>query len=340
MPVGGHAPGSLLGLIGLWLGDMRMRHYAPTSVIFYETVLGLFAAWLAERDVTQAAAVTRPMIEAYQRHLTRQRSKTGQLLAVNTQYSRLKAIMTLFRWAVRKYHLPANPAADIDLPKMPKPLPDTLSAAEVAALLAQIDTATPTGLRDRAVLEVLWSTGLRRAELVAMTLHDLDAVRGLVRVVRGKGGKDRVVPIGQQALQWVGRYLAEVRSSCCRDAGNPVLWLRPEDGSPVTVHALTARVKGYLKAAGLTRKGSCHLLRHAMASTLLENGCDVRLIQQILGHAKLDTTALYTHVSIRQLQVAHAAFHPAAVLPDGHTAAKKYDGAACVPGVRRNDAAP
>jgi integrase/recombinase XerD len=320
MPVGGHVPGSLLELIGRWLADMRVRHYAPTSVIFYETVLGLFAAWLAERDVTQAAAVTRPMIEAYQRHLARQRGTTGRLLAVNTQYSRLKALMTLFRWAVRRQHLPANPAADIDLPRLPKPLPDTLSAVEVDTLLAQIDTASPAGLRDRAMLEVLWSTGLRRAELLALTLSDIDAERGLVRVVRGKGGKDRVVPIGQRALAWLERYLVAVRSACCREAGDLWLWVRPEDGAPVTVHALTGRVKGYLRAAGLARKGSCHLLRHAMASTLLENGCDVRLIQQILGHTKLDTTALYTHVSIRQLQVAHAAFHPAAGAADGEVA--------------------
>ena len=139
-------------------------------------------------------------------------------------------------------------------------------------------------------------------------------LRGLVRVVRGKGGKDRVVPIGARALAWLSRYLSEVRVVCCRSGDEMRVWLRPEDGAILTVHGLTARMKHYLRAAGLTRKGACHLLRHAMASSLLENGCDVRLIQQILGHAKLDTTALYTHVSIRHLQAAHTAFHPASAV--------------------------
>ena len=323
MPPGGHASGALLALIGLWTQDLQVRQYATGSRVFYETVLGLFAAWLAERDVTQADQVTRAMVEAYQRHLSRQVTSTGKLLAVNTQYSRLKAIMTFFRWAVRKHHIPANPAADIDLPKLPQPLPDTLSTVEVERLLAQPNLASPAGVRDRAIIEVLWSTGLRRAEVLSLTLHDIDHERGIVRVVHGKGGKDRVIPIGPRALAWLVRYLHEVRAACCRDTSDLAVWLRPEDGAPLTVHGLTPRIKKYLKAAGLVRKGACHLLRHAMASQLLENGCDVRLIQSILGHSKLDTTALYTHVSIRQLQAAHAAFHPggqSACLPD--TAAK------------------
>ena len=310
MPPSGHVAGSLLGVIGIWSQDLQVRQYANGSRVFYEMVLGLFAAWLAERDITQADQVTRAMVEAYQRHLSRQLGPTGKLLAVNTQYSRLKAIMTFFRWAVRKHHVPANPAADIDLPKLPQPLPDTLSTAEVEMLLAQPDLASPAGVRDRAIIEVLWSTGLRRAEVLSLTLHDIDEQRGIVRVVRGKGGKDRVVPIGPRALAWLARYLHEVRAVCCRDTSDLSVWLRPENGAPLTVHALTPRIKKYLKAAGLVRKGACHLLRHAMASQLLENGCDVRLIQSILGHSKLDTTALYTHVSIRQLQAAHAAFHP------------------------------
>ena len=312
--VGTHAPGSLLGLVGTFVSDMRVRHYAPGSLVFYEMVLGLFAAWLAERSVTQADEVTRAMVEAYQRHLSRQHTAIGKRLAVTTQYSRLKAIMTFFRWAVRKHHVPANPAADIDLPKLPQPLPDTLSSAEVESVLAQPDLTSPAGVRDRAIIEVLWSTGLRRAEVLSLTLHDIDASRGLVRVVRGKGGKDRVVPIGARALAWLSRYLSEVRVVCCRSGDEMRVWLRPEDGAVLTVHGLTARMKHYLRAAGLTRKGACHLLRHAMASSLLENGCDVRLIQQILGHAKLDTTALYTHVSIRHLQAAHTAFHPASAV--------------------------
>jgi integrase/recombinase XerD len=310
MPAGGHVPGSLLGLIATWDIDLQTRNYAAGSRVFYVTVLGLFAAWLTERGIDQAAWVTRPMVESWQRSLVHRVTKSGRPLAVSTQYSRVKAVMTFFRWAVRRGHLGANPAADIDLPRLLQPLPDTLSPSEMESLLAQADLATPAGVRDRAIMEILWSTGLRRAELGRLTLHDIDRERALVRVIRGKGGKDRLVPIGARALAWLERYLMDVRSQVCRDGNDLRLWLRPEDGRPLSDDALTARIKWYLRSAGLVRKGSCHLLRHAMASHLLENGCDVRLIQEMLGHAKLDTTALYTHVSIRHLSAAHAAFHP------------------------------
>ena len=313
MPATGHAPGALLGVMALWDIDLHTRHYAAGSQVFYLTVMGLFAAWLAERDITQAADISRPMVEAYQRHLVHQRTRLNKPLSVNTQYSRLKTIMTFFRWAVRKGHVPANPAADIDLPRLLQALPDTLSVSDVELLLKQPDLETPAGVRDRAMIEVLWSTGLRRAELLNMTLHDIERERRVLRVVKGKGGKDRLVPISARALSWIDRYLAEVRPNSARHGDDVRVWLRPADGLPLSTDALTARIKTYLRAAGLVRKGSCHLLRHAMASQLLENGCDVRVIQEMLGHTKLDTTALYTHVSIRHLTAAHDAFHPGAV---------------------------
>ena len=302
--------GSLRALMVAWDLAMAVRQYADGSRLFYRTALGLFADWLAERGVTAAADVTAAMVAAYQRHLYHARSSTGHPLAVNTQYGRLKAVQTCFRWATRTHRVPANPAADIEFPRLLQPLPFTLSPADVERVLVQPDLTNPVGVRDRAILEVLWSTGLRRAEVLALTLHDLDRERSLVRVVRGKGGKDRLVPLGARAWAWLDRYRHGIRPAHARDPAELRLFLR-ENGQPLSPDALTIRVKQYCRAAGITARGSCHLLRHAMATHLLEGGCDVRLIQAMLGHAKLDTTALYTQVSIRHLTAAHAAFHPA-----------------------------
>jgi integrase/recombinase XerD len=145
-----------------------------------------------------------------------------------------------------------------------------------------------------------------------LTLHDLDRERRLVRVLRGKGGKDRLAPIGPRALGWLDRYLIEAREGLAALAlpeDAMALWLC-EDGGRLSPGALSNRVRRYVEAAEIPRQGACHLLRHAFATHLHENGCDVRLIQEMLGHARLDTTAIYTHVSIRKLSAAHAVFHP------------------------------
>jgi integrase/recombinase XerD len=309
-PASAQHPGSLEALGIQWDAYLLTRNYAATSRVLYRQILAGFLGWSHERGLVLGIHITRPVLEAYQRHLARVHGPTGRPLSPRTQYSRLKVLMMFFRWAVRAGHLGANPAADLEYPRQMAPLPDTLNATEVERLLLQPDLTDPMGLRDRALIEVLWSTGLRRAEVLALTLHDLDPLRQVVRVIAGKGGKDRVVPIGNRALTWVARYRTQVRDLLPVPVDDHRLWLRP-DGMPLTLAGLANRVKGYLKAAGLHRKGACHLLRHAMASQLLENGCDVRLIQQILGHARLDTTALYTHVSIRHLAKAHAAYHPA-----------------------------
>lgn len=308
-PGSGAAAGGLLDLLWLWDQSLQVQAYSPRTRRFYASSLGLFLAWLAERGVDRLEQVSRPVLESYQRHLSRPTEKST-ILATSTQYGRLKAIQTFFRWAVKARHLTANPAADLDLPRMMDRLPPSVRPEDVAAVLAQPDLSDPMGLRDRAILEVLYATGLRRSEVLRLTVHDLDPSRQVVRVEHGKGGKSRLVPIGERALHWVNRYLSEVRSGLPIPSQDPfLLWLR-DDGRPLTGDAVGARTKQYLKAAKVTYKGACHLFRHAFATHLLEAGCDVRLIQEMLGHARLDTTALYTRVSVGHLVAAHQAFHP------------------------------
>jgi integrase/recombinase XerD len=215
---------------------------------------------------------------------------------------------------VRGNHLPTNPAADLDMPRQPKlTLPEAFTAQEVEAVLAQPDVDDVNGLRDRAVLELLYSTGLRRSEVLKLSVYDIEPLRGTLRVRQGKGRKDRIVPIGERALAWVQRYLDESRPQLVVDAHEPALFLnrRGRRYSPTHMGLLARR---YIEAAGVGKRGACHLFRHTMATLMLENGADVRYIQEMLGHASLETTQVYTHVSIGKLQAVHAATHPAAKL--------------------------
>jgi integrase/recombinase XerD len=303
-------PGSLQNLMLQHVSDLERRNYTTDTLKNRRVVLLRFARWLAERAVTDARAVSRPMIERYQRWLFQTRKADGKPLSIRTQTERVKLVQLFFAWACKKHLLPANPAADLDFPRPMKTLPEILTPSDMAAILAVPDLSTPLGLRDRSILETFYSTGMRRMELVHLTVHDVDHERGVVRIVQGKGRKDRYVPIGAQALHWLNRYQAEGRPAALPGHDSAHLYLNAH-GGPLTRDNLTIRLRSILKAAGITKPGSCHLFRHTMATHLLEAGCDVRVIQEMLGHAKLDTTALYTHVGIAHLKAAHAAYHPA-----------------------------
>jgi integrase/recombinase XerD len=308
--------GSLQELIAGYLADLARKNYSPETVSHRRCCLLLFADWLAERAVTDAATITRPMIERYQRWLyAYRREADDQPLSVGYQIQRVKPLELLFRWAVRAHRLPANPASDLEYPRPIRRLPAVLSPYEAEAVLAQPDVSTPLGLRDRSILETLYSTGMRRAECSRLALDDIDARQGLVRIVQGKGHKDRVIPIGARALHWLDRYLSEARPALSLLAPQERRIYLSCRGLPLTKDELTPLARGYLERAGITKPGSCHLFRHTMATALLNNGCDVRVIQEMLGHAKLDTTALYTHVGVAHLKAAHRAYHPAETAP-------------------------
>lgn len=185
--------------------------------------------------------------------------------------------------------------------------------AEVERLLAIPNITDPLGVRDRAILELFYSCGLRRTELCRLEMSDLNGEQRTVHVRLGKGKKDRIVPVGLSAVFWLGRYLKEVRPLLCLDTRTQTLFLTGY-GEAFNPDVLSRMVSGWLKQAGLKRKGCCHVLRHSCATRMLENGADIRFIQQLLGHAKLDTTAIYTEVSIKQLQEVHARCHPSARL--------------------------
>jgi integrase/recombinase XerD len=309
------APDALAGCAEAWLAMLRARHYSDLTVKHRETSMRLFMQWAAERDVHRAGAVTRPILEAYQRWLSSYEPTTGKgrgkRLSWGAQRDRLRALKGWFQWLTRQNVILHNPASELELPRPEKRLPvHGLTLSEIERLRAIFDVNDPLGLRDRAMLEMFYATGLRRAELGGLEMTDVSAERGTVTVRKGKGGKDRVVPLGPQAAHWCERYLREVRPRLCLDTRTPTLFLSAY-GEAFDLDVLTGMVRNWLKTSAVAQKGGCHLLRHTCATHMLDGGADIRFIQQLLGHANLDTTAIYTQVTIRQLIEVHARCHPA-----------------------------
>jgi integrase/recombinase XerD len=311
-PEGAAQSDSLATCAAQWLEALRARNYAVGTLATREQALRFFGAWAAERDLSRVGEVTRPVLEAYQRWLARYESKPGKRLGWTSQRHRLAVLRDFFRWATRQNLILHNPASEIELPRTEQRLPvGALSRDELARLFAVPDLADPLGLRDRAMLEVFYATGLRRLELCRLECADVRFDVGTLAVRQGKGRKDRVVPLGAGAVFWVRRYLDEVRPRLLLDAREPGLFLTGY-GAPFHPVVLTRQVGHWLKAAGLSGRGSCHLLRHTCATHMLEGGADIRFIQQLLGHACLETTAIYADVTIKQLLEVHARCHPSA----------------------------
>jgi integrase/recombinase XerD len=232
----------------------------------------------------------------------------------------------LFRWLARENRILYNPASELELPNAERRLPAAvLSQGEAEAILAVPDLHDPLGLRDRAMLELFYATGIRRGELARLRVFDLDVERLVLAVRQGKGKKDRMIPTGQRAAAWIARYLTDVRPRLVVEPDDGILFLTV-DGTVFSLDRLTGLVADYVKRSGVGKPGACHLFRHTMATLMLEGGADIRFIQQMLGHADISTTQIYTQVSLRQLRAIHAATHPGASnTPRRHRNAADHD---------------
>jgi integrase/recombinase XerD len=293
---------------------LRTRNYSGRTVENRESYLALFVAWCEARSIARPQEVTKPMLEAYQRHLFHLRRADDRALSFRSQHARLVPVRALFRWLTRQNVLLSNPASDLELPRLEKRLPrHVLSESEVERVLSQPKVEESLGLRDRAMLEVLYSTGMRRMELAGLSLQSVDGERGTVLIREGKGKKDRMIPIGERAVSWVEKYVVEVRPLLVMPPDAGALFLTQE-GASFTPNRLTQLVRDYVSSAELGKTGACHLFRHSMATLMLEHGADIRYIQEMLGHAELSTTQIYTQVSIRRLKEVHASTHPGAKL--------------------------
>jgi len=282
----------------LWLED----GLADLTLAAYRRDLKGFAAWL-QRERTRVLDAALPGdIEAY---LAWRFARRTQPRSAARYTSSLKRF---YRYLLRENLVTHDPTVNLDSPKLPRSLPKSLSETEVETLLDIPDTDTDLGLRDRAMLEVLYATGLRVSELVGLKLAAVSLDAGVLRVT-GKGSKERLVPLGEEAVNWIGRYLNEARPSLMHKSQCDELFVTAR-GSAMTRQAFWYLIKRRARAAGLTRPLSPHTLRHAFATHLLNHGADLRVVQMLLGHADISTTQIYTHVARERLKRLHASHHP------------------------------
>ncbi len=311
-PVGNLAdPYGMAVLMDKFLEWLEVTNYSPRTVKARRQALRSFIRWSEERGLVRPNEITKPILERYQRHLFHYRKKDGHPLSFRSQHSQLVPVRAWFKWLTRNNHILYNPASELDLPRLEHRLPrHVLTIGEAESVMRVPDLNDPLGVRDRAILEVLYSTGIRRSEISNLKLYDIEFERGTLMIRQGKGKKDRVVPIGRRALNWLDKYIREVRPLLLPDPKELGLFVT-HLGEAMTPSHLASIVRRCVNNAEITKHGSCHLFRHTMATLMLENGADVRYVQAMLGHANLETTQIYTQVSIAKLKEIHEATHPA-----------------------------
>ncbi|PHM49630.1 site-specific tyrosine recombinase XerC [Xenorhabdus miraniensis] len=295
-----------------YLDTQAAQGKSPRTRESYRERLLPFVDWCEQRTVQYPAQITLGLLESWQRYLRAYRKADGQPYSHNGQRERLSTLRLWFRWLLQRHHILYNPAEQLVLPKEEKRLPtQILSERETTQVLDSLDDQSVLGLRNRVMLEILWSSGIRRMELRQLRRGDIDFERGAVVVNQGKGNKDRVVPVGERALGWLTRYLVQVRPQLAEVYDSGYLFIS-QKGRPLSPGHLThIAAKAIRHQARLDKPGACHLFRHSMATQMLDNGADIRHIQAMLGHEKLNTTQVYTRVAIGHLKKVHKQTHPA-----------------------------
>ena len=283
----------------VWLQD----GLAASSLASYRRDLATWSAWLERHAHKSLLAAERTDVEAF---LAAQFQKKAKIASINR---RLSTLRRFYRLHAAQATIGADPTLRVKSPKLPRSLPRNLSEDQVAALLGAPDTGTPLGLRDRAMLETLYATGLRVSELVGLKLSQVSLDMGVVRVL-GKGNKERLVPLGEEAIDWLKRYCATARAELGGDAKAEAVFVTARRG-PMTRQAFWQLIKRHAATAGIARTAlSPHTLRHAFATHLLNHGADLRVVQLLLGHSDITTTTIYTHVARERLKQLHHRHHP------------------------------
>jgi len=281
----------------LWIED----GLAANTLAAYRRDLTLYAQWLAGSAGRSLHETTEADLRAYavERHAGTKATTSNRRLTVFKRY---------FRWALREHLLSTDPTLKLLAARQPLRVPKTLSEAQVEALLAAPDVDTPLGLRDRAMLEVMYASGLRVSELVTLKTVHLGLTEGALRVT-GKGAKERLVPFGEEAHAWLVRYLADARAEILHGQASDALFVTAR-GGPMTRQMFWKLIKAHALRGGVAVPLSPHTLRHAFATHLLNHGADLRAVQMLLGHTDISTTTIYTHVARERLRALHAQHHP------------------------------
>jgi integrase/recombinase XerD len=285
----------------LWLAD----GLAKTTLAAYRSDLALFSAWLETRKLNLPGA-NEIALNEYLTYL-QGRPEGFKPTSQRRLYSTLRRF---YRWLLDRGDIKTDPLLNIERPRVADRFPKTLSEAQVEALLAAPDVNTPRGLRDRALLEVVYATGLRVSELIGLKMFELSLADGLVRVF-GKGAKERLVPLGQVAIEWLVRWLKDGRPLLLKGSASDYVFVTGKKTGAMSRQMAWTLIKNHAVTAGIPReKISPHVLRHAFATHLLNHGADLRVVQMLLGHADISTTQVYTHVARERLKQLHQAHHP------------------------------
>ena len=282
----------------LWLNDGLARNTLES----YRRDLAAFALWLRQ---SSGKALLEAASADLQRHLAWRVDRKARPRTTSRLVSSLKRF---YQFALREGLRQDDPAVRLESPKLPRSLPKSISEAEVEALLAAPNVATAQGLRDRAMLETLYASGLRVSELVGLKTLQVGLDMGVVRVL-GKGSKERLTPLGEEAVAWIERYQREARAELLHGRKSDALFVTAR-GGPMTRQAFWALVKRHALQAGIRQPISPHTLRHAFATHLINHGADLRVVQMLLGHADISTTQIYTHVARERLKALHRKHHP------------------------------
>jgi len=283
----------------LWLEDGLSRNTLES----YRRDLNKFAAWLEAQRGASLLQTTHGDIQGYLADLF-----VVQKARASSTGRNVSSLKRLFRYLLRQGKISVDPTLQIDTPKLPRNLPKTLTEQDVECLLAAPDTQTPLGLRDRTMFEVLYATGLRVSELVTLRIAQVSMDMGVVRVM-GKGNKERLVPLGEEALDWLRSYLTDGRGVLLAGKISDDLFVTARGGG-MTRQMFWYLIKKHARQGGLNKPLSPHTLRHAFATHLLNHGADLRVVQMLLGHADISTTQIYTHVARERLKQLHAKHHP------------------------------
>lgn len=282
----------------LWLEDGLARNTLES----YRRDLSQFAAWLGRQQHKDLLQAGQPDLLAYLAYQFNLRAKA------RTSGRQLSSLRRFYRYLLRQGKIESDPTLRVEMPKLPRALPKSLSEADVEALLRAPDVEDARGLRDRAMLETLYATGLRVSELVTLPLQGLNLDMGVVRVM-GKGSRERLVPLGEEAVGWLQRFLAEARPELLGGRASNAVFIT-QRAEAMTRQAFWHIIKRCATMAGLNSTISPHTLRHAFATHLLNHGADLRVVQMLLGHSDISTTQIYTHVARERLKRLHAMHHP------------------------------
>ena len=282
----------------LWLEDGLARN----TLEAYRRDLIQFATWLEAQHGKKLLHGNVADIQAYLGHQFRKKTRASSAARL------LSSLKRFFRYCLRQGKVKSDPTLRIDAPKLPRGLPRSLTEDDVESLLAAPRVEQALGLRDRAMLETLYASGLRVSELVSLKLSQVSQDMGVVRVM-GKGSKERLVPLGEESLDWIRRYLKEARMVLLRGRASDDLFVTAR-GAAMTRQMFWHLLRRYALQAGLKKPISPHTLRHAFATHLLNHGADLRVVQLLLGHSDISTTQIYTHVARERLKQLHAKHHP------------------------------